>query len=67
MQTANDYDKDVFNGDIGFVSGVDQEAQEITIDFDGRAVSYDFGELDEVLPPMPRPSIKRWDRNIPRW
>ena len=50
MQTANDYDKDVFNGDIGFVVGVDQEAQEITIEFDERAVTYDFGELDEVLP-----------------
>ena len=50
MQTANDYDKDVFNGDIGFVRGVDLEAQEIVIDFDGRPVTYDFGELDEVLP-----------------
>ena len=49
MQTANDYDKDVFNGDLGFVTGVDQEAQEITIDFEGKAVSYDFGELDEVV------------------
>jgi exodeoxyribonuclease V alpha subunit len=49
MQTANDYDKDVFNGDLGFVTGVDQDAQEITIDFEGKAVSYDFGELDEVV------------------
>ena len=50
MQTANDYDKDVFNGDIGLVRGVDLEAQEIVIDFDGRPVTYDFGELDEVSP-----------------
>jgi exodeoxyribonuclease V alpha subunit len=50
MQTVNDYDKDVFNGDIGFVCSVDQEAQEIVIDFDGRPVTYDFGELDEVSP-----------------
>jgi len=50
MQTANDYDKDVFNGDIGFVRAVDQEAQEIAIDFDGKLVTYDFGELDEVSP-----------------
>ena len=50
MQTANDYDKDVFNGDIGFVRGVDQDAQEIVIDFDGRPVTYELGELDEVLP-----------------
>jgi exodeoxyribonuclease V alpha subunit len=50
MQTANDYDKDVFNGDIGFVRTVDLDAQEIVIDFDGRLVTYDFGELDEVSP-----------------
>jgi exodeoxyribonuclease V alpha subunit len=49
-QTANDYDKDVFNGDIGFVRTVDLDAQEIVIDFDGRPVTYDFGELDEVSP-----------------
>ena len=50
MQTANDYDKDVFNGDIGFIQTVDLDAQEVVIDFDGRAVTYDFGELDEVSP-----------------
>jgi len=50
MQTANDYDKDVFNGDIGFVQTVDPEAQEVVIDFDGRLVTFDFGELDEVSP-----------------
>ena len=50
MQTANDYDKDVFNGDIGFVRTVDLDAQEIVIDFDGRPVTYDCGELDEVSP-----------------
>ena len=50
MQTANDYDKEVFNGDIGVVRGVDLEAQEIVIEFDGRSVIYDFGELDEVSP-----------------
>jgi exodeoxyribonuclease V alpha subunit len=50
MQTANDYDKDVFNGDIGFVRTVEPDAQEVVIDFDGRSVTYDFGELDELLP-----------------
>src|SRR5262249_17952999 len=50
MQTANDYDKDIFNGDIGFIQTVDQNAQEVVIDFDGRLVTYDFGELDEVSP-----------------
>ncbi len=47
MQTANDYDKDVFNGDIGFVRAVDPDAEEIVVDFDGRLVTYDFGELRE--------------------
>jgi len=50
MQTVNDYDKDIFNGDIGFVQDVDLDAQEVVLDFDGRLVSYDFGELDEVIP-----------------
>src|ERR1700685_2274486 len=39
MQTINDYDKDVFNGDLGFVYSVDLEAQEVAIDFDGRLVN----------------------------
>ena len=50
MQTINDYGKDIFNGDLGFVHAVDPEAQELVIDFDGRLVSYDFGELDEIVP-----------------
>jgi exodeoxyribonuclease V alpha subunit len=48
MQTENDYEKEVFNGDIGFVSALDPDANELTIDFDGRPVVYAFGELDEV-------------------
>lgn len=48
MQTDNDYDKEVFNGDVGHVSGIDSDAQEITIEFDGRDVIYLFGELDQV-------------------
>jgi exodeoxyribonuclease V alpha subunit len=50
MQIVNDYDKDVFNGDLGFVQAVDLAAQELMIDFDGRLVSYAFGELDEIVP-----------------
>jgi exodeoxyribonuclease V alpha subunit len=49
MQTENDYDKDVFNGDLGFVEAIDPDAQELDISFDGRAVRYDFGELDQVV------------------
>jgi exodeoxyribonuclease V alpha subunit len=48
IQTVNNYEKDVFNGDIGRVSQVDAEAGQVEIDFDGRLVSYDVGELDEV-------------------
>ncbi len=38
MQTNNDYDKEVFNGDIGYVDNIDPDAQEMTISFDGRPV-----------------------------
>ena len=48
MQTENDYDKDVFNGDVGYVLHIDPDLQEMTIEFDGRSVEYQFGELDEV-------------------
>jgi exodeoxyribonuclease V alpha subunit len=48
LQTQNDYDKEVFNGDIGRVHAIDPEEQELTVDYDGRDVSYDFGELDEL-------------------
>ena len=49
MQTENDYDKEVWNGDLGFVEAIDPDAQEIAIAFDGRTVTYDFGELDQVV------------------
>jgi exodeoxyribonuclease V alpha subunit len=49
MQIVNNYDKEVFNGDIGWVSRIDQEDRELTIDFDGRLVPYDFSDLDEVV------------------
>ena len=48
MQIRNDYDKEVFNGDIGLISKVDMEERELTVDFDGRAVVYDASELDEL-------------------
>ena len=48
IQTENDYDKDVFNGDIGTIESIDTVDQEVTIRFDERRVTYDFGELDEV-------------------
>ncbi len=48
MQTDNNYDKDVFNGDLGYIRHLDPEVQELVIEFDGRPVQYQFGELDEV-------------------
>lgn len=48
MQIENDYDKEVYNGDIGFVAAIDAEAEEILLTFDGRDVPYEFGELDRV-------------------
>jgi len=48
MQIRNNYDKEVFNGDIGRIVGIDKEEQEVYIEFDGRRISYDFSELDEI-------------------
>jgi hypothetical protein len=49
VQIENDYDKEVYNGDIGFVEDVDPEGSELTAIFDGRAVTYGFGELDALV------------------
>ena len=49
MQIVNNYDKDVFNGDIGLISKIDSEEREVVIDFDGRLVTYDYSDLDEVV------------------
>src|SRR5205823_4369661 len=48
LQTQNNYSKDVFNGDVGRVAAIDEGARELAVDFDGRLVPYDFGELDEL-------------------
>ncbi len=48
MQIRNDYDKEVFNGDIGTISRVDTEERELAVNFDGREVFYDVSELDEL-------------------
>ena len=48
IQTENDYDKDVFNGDIGQIVKIDLVEREVTVRFDQREIVYDFGELDEV-------------------
>ena len=50
MQIENDYDKEVYNGDIGYVDDVDSIDGELTASFDGREVIYGFGELDTLVP-----------------
>jgi len=49
MQIRNNYDKDVFNGDIGIIHSLDTEERALRIDFDGRYVKYDFADLDELV------------------
>ena len=48
MQQRNNYDKDVFNGDLGYIREVDTEERMLTVDFDGKKVEYDVTELDEL-------------------
>jgi exodeoxyribonuclease V alpha subunit len=50
MQIENDYDKEVYNGDIGYIDDVEPNAGEIVVGFDGRSVTYEFGELDMLVP-----------------
>jgi len=49
MQIQNNYDKDVFNGDIGRITSIDEENREIKVKYDSREVQYDFNELDELI------------------
>ena len=48
MQLRNNYDKDVYNGDLGYVRSVDMEERTLTVDFDGQMVEYEASELDEL-------------------
>lgn len=48
MQLHNNYNKEVYNGDIGRVAAIDREEQEVRVDFDGRMVNYEFAEVDEL-------------------
>ncbi len=49
MQIANDYEREVFNGDIGRIIEMDLEEQAVRVDFDGRIVTYDYADLDELV------------------
>jgi exodeoxyribonuclease V alpha subunit len=48
IQTENDYNRDVFNGDLGVIEKIDRIEQEMVVNFEGRQVEYDFGDLDEL-------------------
>ena len=49
MQIRNNYDKEVFNGDLGIVSGVDSEVESVEVDFEGKRVLYEAADLNEVV------------------
>lgn len=49
MQTSNNYDKDIFNGDIGFIERIDDENQIVFIRFEQRIVEYSYAEMDDIL------------------
>lgn len=49
MQVTNNYDREVYNGDLGVISGIDLEEGELTVRFEEREVAYGFGELDELV------------------
>ena len=50
MQIANDYEMEVFNGDLGTVDSIDADNSELTVLFDGKPFSYGWGELDTLVP-----------------
>ena len=49
MQVENDYDREVYNGDLGVVLKIDADESELVAEFDGREITYSFGELDELV------------------
>ena len=48
IQQVNDYNRDVFNGDVGTIISIDLEEQAVTVQFDGRSVTYDRADLNEI-------------------
>ncbi|RZI45206.1 ATP-dependent RecD-like DNA helicase [Candidatus Finniella inopinata] len=49
MQIQNNYDKEVYNGDIGFIQSINMDDAQLTISFDNRPIDYEFDELDEII------------------
>jgi len=50
MQIRNNYDKDMFNGDLGHIRRIDLVDQQVIVELDGREVAYEFTEMDELIP-----------------
>jgi exodeoxyribonuclease V alpha subunit len=50
MQIENDYDKEAYNGDIGFIEEVDPDTSHVVVTFDGRRINYEFGDFDMLVP-----------------
>jgi exodeoxyribonuclease V alpha subunit len=49
MQITNNYDKEVYNGDIGRITTIDEESREVRVSIDDREVTYDYSDLDELV------------------
>jgi exodeoxyribonuclease V alpha subunit len=49
MQIRNNYEKEVFNGDIGRIASIDLESHEVTVTYEGMPVHYDVADLDEIV------------------
>ena len=50
MQQMNDYDREVFNGDLGYITALDLEEQAVTVQYGERSIVYDYADLDEIAP-----------------
>ena len=50
MQTVNNYDKNVFNGDMGYLVSMEMGEHRFTVDYDGKTVDYDFADADQIVP-----------------
>jgi len=48
IQQVNDYQREVFNGDVGTITSIDLEEQEVVVQFTERAVTYDYADLSEL-------------------
>lgn len=67
MQIRNNYDKNVFNGDIGYITSVDTNERTLTVTFDSRLVEYDISELDELTLATPLQSTRAKARSSRWW